>query len=107
MKTNAWKCFMMFPLHDNHGEPFTAELWNWWRDELTLTVTGFTETGEVRGWWQGQSDLNRTLFVITTDTKKIGEIREFIREAGVRMRQKSMYFEFHETHFEEVPGLMG
>jgi hypothetical protein len=102
MKTNALKCFMLFPLHDNHGEPFEQEVWDWWRVNLTLAITGFTETGEVKGWWQGQSDFNRSLYAIITDPERLTGIRSFLQAAGKKMGQEKMYFEYHDTYYDEI-----
>jgi hypothetical protein len=44
---------MFFPLRDNDGNAFEEEIWGWLRDELTKTLSGFTDLGVVSGWWQG------------------------------------------------------
>ena len=111
-EANSFKVTLLFPISDNEGQPFSEEIWSWWRDELTRLIFGFTQMGVVRawwegrglaqGWWRGQSDQSRWLVIVVKTETEVNKIREFLRVARVRFSQDKMYFECHPVHFEEV-----
>jgi hypothetical protein len=93
---------MFFPLRDNDGNAFEEEIWEWWRDELTKTLSGFTDLGVVSGWWQGQSDQNQSIVAVVESAEQVDELRRFLKSARQMFRQDAMYFEWHPVHFELV-----
>lgn len=104
IQTNAFKITLFFPLSDNEGNPFEVEVWSWWRDRITILVFdyGHTDLGMVTGWWQGMSDQNRWIMLVVPSVQKVDEVRDFLRQARLRFRQKAMYFDCHGVYFEEV-----
>ena len=42
LEPNAIKVTMLFPLLDNEGEPFSAEIWDWWLDQVVTFGEGWT-----------------------------------------------------------------
>lgn len=101
-RDNAYKVTLFFPLKDNDGGEFEKEVWDWWTDEITRILTGFTDLGTVTGWWLGHSDQNRWIVVVLKSEEEVGQIRDFLRTARVKFRQKKMYLEYHPTYYEEV-----
>lgn len=97
-----FKVTKFFPLRDNDGNAFEEEIWEWWRDGLTKTVSGFTDLGVVIGWWQGQSDQNRWIVAVVESAEQVDELRTFLKSARQMFRQDAMYFEWHPVHFELV-----
>lgn len=97
-----FKVTMFFPLRDNDGNAFEEETWEWWRDELTTLLAGFTDLGAVNGWWQGQSDQNQWIVAIVESAESMDGIRHFLKSARQMFRQDAMYFEWHPVHFELV-----
>ena len=97
-----FKTTMFFPLSDNEGNPFQEEVWEWWRDELTRLLSGFTDLGVVRGWWQGQSDQNQWVVAVVAGSEHLDDLRHMLRLARQMFRQDAMYFEWHSVQFELV-----
>lgn len=93
-----YKITLLFPVFDNDGNPFPAEVWSWWADELAELVKGFTD----RGVWHGQAELNREIFMVVKTKREVDAIRDFLRRARRKFRQKVMYFDYHHVRFEEV-----
>jgi hypothetical protein len=99
---NAYKLTLFFPLSDNDGVEFQKEVWDWWFGEITRTFAGFTDLGTVNGWWLGHSDQNRWIVMVLKNEEEVGQIRDFLRTAKEKFRQKKMYLEYHRTYYEEV-----
>ena len=97
-----FKVTMFFPLRDNEGNTFEEETWEWWRDELTKLLSGFTDLGVVHGWWQGQSDQNQWITAVVESAEQVDELRRFLQSARQMFGQDAMYFEWHPVHFELV-----
>ena len=73
---------MFFPLSDNDGNAFEEEIWEWWRDELTKILSGFTDLGVVSGWWQGQSDQNQSIVAIVESEEQWVNSEAFSSQLG-------------------------
>lgn len=101
---NAIKVNLLFPLSDNDGKPFSADIWNWWFLEMARLFKGFTDMGIVKGWWQGYSDVNRWVVIILESEEGLDEVRRFLIEACGKGKfdQKKMYLDYHAIHYEEV-----
>lgn len=101
-KPNAFKVTLFFPLHDNQKRPFSADIWDWWKQELSKLVSGFTDLGVVNGWWLGHSDQNRWIVIVVKTERDVERIKSFLRAARTKFKQEAMYFESHPVYFEEV-----
>lgn len=103
-RPNAFKVTLLFPMHDNAGEPFAESVWDWWRAEFTRIIPGYTELGPVAGWWQGQTDRHRMVYVIVgaDEDEKIEELRGFVSLARSRFEQEAMYFEIQAVQYEQL-----
>jgi hypothetical protein len=93
---------MFFPWEDNEGNVFDEDIWDWWDDEITRIVSGFTDLGLVVGWWRGHSDQNRWIMAVVRSNEEVDKLRDFVRVAGRRFKQDTMYFEWHAVRFELV-----
>jgi len=100
--TEYFKVTMFFPLRDNEGNEFDEDTWDWWREEITRLVAGFTDLGVVAGWWEGHSDQNRWIVAVVGSEEEVNQLRSFLQMARRRFRQESMYFEWHAVRFELV-----
>ncbi len=100
--TECFKVTMFFPLRDNEGNEFDEDIWDWWREEITRFVTGFTDLGVVAGWWEGHSDQNRWIVAVVGADEEVDQLRGFLQVARRRFRQDTMYFEWHAVRFELV-----
>jgi hypothetical protein len=101
-ESNALKLTLLIPLYDNDGEPFDLATWNWWNDQLTSLVVGFTDHGVATGSWRGYTDENRVIIVVVKSKEEVLAIRQLLQKARARFRQEAMYLEYHEVFFEEV-----
>ena len=99
---HSFKVTLLFPLHDNDGNPFEEEVWRWWMREMTRLRQGFTDLGVVEGWWQKHSDQNRWIVMNVKSEREVDTIRDFLRSARKKFRQKAMYLDYHLVRFEEV-----
>jgi hypothetical protein len=97
-----FKVTMFFPLEDNEGNAFDDGTWQWWHDGIDNVISGLTDLGIVEGWWQGQSDRNKWVVTVVEGVHQLDQLRRFVRLARKRFRQDTMYFEWHEVHFELV-----
>ena len=99
-KARYLKVTLIFPIFDNSGEPFDAEVWRWWQREM-LRLGDYTELGIAEGVFRGQTDRNRIL-VMVVEPEALDAIRAFLKEARKRFDQEAMYLEFHPVEFELV-----
>ena len=93
---------LLFPLRDNDGKPFEEEVWRWWLQKITQLCQGFTDLGVVEGWWQKHSDQNRWIVMNVKSGQEVDAIRDFMRAARKKFRQKTMYLEYHLVYLEEI-----
>lgn len=98
--TESLKVTLIFPLYGNDGEPFSREVWTWWRGEI-LRLGDYTELGNAKGVYRGHTDRNLVIFMIV-EPSALDAIREFLAEARKRFEQDAMYFEYHPIQFELI-----
>lgn len=71
--TECFKVTMFFPWEDNEGNV-----------------------------WRGHSDQNRWIMAVVRSNEEVDKLRDFVRVAGRRFKQDTMYFEWHAVRFELV-----
>lgn len=94
------KVTLIFPITDNSGEPFDAEVWRWWQRAL-IELGDYTELGVGEGTFRGHTDRNR-IVVMVVPPNALARIRTFLKEARRQFKQDAMYFEYHPVEFELV-----
>ena len=100
LEPNAIKVTMLFPLLDNDGEPFSAEIWDWWLDNI-ITFGAYHELA-TRGTWKGRPERHRCVKIVITDESEIERLEAFLREAREAFGQEVMYFEAVRVHFKLI-----
>ena len=100
LEPNAIKVTMLFPLLDNDGDPFSAETWDWWLDQI-VTFGAYHELAS-RGTWKGRPEQHRCVKIVTTDVSEIERMERFLREAREVFGQEVTYFEAVGIHFKLI-----
>ena len=100
LEPNAIKATMLFPLLGNDGEPFPAEVWDWWLDNI-LTFGPYHELS-TRGTWKGKPERHRCVKVVMTEESELQRLEAFVREAREVFGQEVMYFEAVRVHFKLI-----
>ena len=100
LEPNATKVTMLFPLLDNDGNPFSAEVWAWWLDSI-VTFGPYHELA-TRGSWKGIAERHRCVKIVVTDEAELQRLEAFLREARGMFGQEVMYFEAVQVHFKLI-----
>jgi hypothetical protein len=86
----------LIPTRDNEGNDFAQEDFAWLREQLVARYQGYTRDDMVAGEWfeHGRSYADRWYrFVVVTDADGVGALKDLLRAACARFRQKSIYLE--------------
>ncbi len=97
---NATKVTMLFPLLDNDGKHFSAEVWSWWLDNI-VTFGAYHEL-TTRGSWKGRTERHRCVKIVITDEAELQRLEAFLGEAREVFGQEVMYFEAVQVHFKLI-----
>jgi hypothetical protein len=97
---NATKVTLLFPIVDNDGNPFSAEVWSWWLDNV-VTFGPYHELA-TRGTWRSKPERHRCVKIVITDESELQRLEAFLREAREVFGQEVMYFEAVQVHFKLI-----
>ena len=100
LEPNAIKVTMLFPLVDNDEEPFSAEIWDWWLDNI-VTFGAYHEMA-TRGTWKGVTERHRSVKIVATDESEVDRMEAFLLKAREVFGQEVMYFEAVRVHFKLI-----